>query len=269
MSAAKAPGSHFTLRNICLILVVSLGVYCFHYAMTPRLELPNFQEPNPPGVPDKFDAEGNVQHFPGNTVIAHLSHSSELHRSLRRLHDKLKGSHLHHLYALLPPSSWHMTLFEGVLDKVRVPGRWPDDLPLNASLAQCHSLYERKLSSFDLRCAPPYKLSILGFQKQVAGITLDLQPSTPQENSRLRDLRDRLSELLHIRAREHDTYGFHLSLAYKLRYLSEEQDTELTELLMDHFKKEMPNQFELGAPEFCKFEDMFAFEPLLYLKDQQ
>ncbi|KAJ7263998.1 RNA ligase/cyclic nucleotide phosphodiesterase [Mycena haematopus] len=265
-------GSRPTL-SICMVLLVSFGVYFFHFAMTPSREVLNLsnsiEEPKyPVGVPEKFDPDGNVQPCPGNTVIAHLPQSSELHRSLRALHEKLKSSHLTHLYALLPPSSWHMTVFEGVINTARKPGRWPDDLPLNASIAQCNSLYETKLSSFDLQCDPPYHLRIMGFNPLVAGITLHLEPYTSQENTRMRNLRDRLSSVLHIRAKGHDTYGFHMSMAYLLRFLTDEQDQELMQLLMDHFEEEMPKQFELGSPEFCTFEDMSAFKPVLYLENQ-
>ena len=36
---------------------------------------------------------------------------------------------------------------------------------------------------------------------------------------------------------------------------------------MDNFR-DMTKEFELGSPEFCRFENMFGFEPLLYLKNR-
>ncbi|KAJ7263991.1 RNA ligase/cyclic nucleotide phosphodiesterase [Mycena haematopus] len=256
---------------VFMLLLVSFGGYLFHYTMTPGPELLKlgFEDPKyPPGVPSKFDADGNVQHYPGNTIISHLSPSTELHRSMIALHDKLQRSHLSHLYTLLPPSSYHMTIFEGVLDRVRVPGRWPSDLPLNASLEECTALFEKKLSTFDLQCDPPYHISVTGFDPLENGIGVHLEPSTTEENARIRGLRDRLWKLLHIRSERHDTYPLHFSMAYLLRILTDEQDKELRALLMDHFEKEMPKQFTLSSPEFCTFENMFAFTPLLYLKNQ-
>jgi len=267
MKAMKSPST----VAVFVVLVVSFGFF-FHYTMTPGPELLKlgFEDPKyPPGVPHKFDADGNVQHYPGNTIISHLSPSvePELHQSMVALHDKLKSSHLSHLYTLLPPSSYHMTIFEGVLDRVRVPGRWPDDLPLNASLEACTALFEKKLSSFDLQCDPPYHISVTGFDPLENGIGVHLEPSTPEENARIRNLRDRLWQLLHIRSERHDTYPLHFSMAYLLRILTDEQDRELRKLLMDHFEG-MPKNFTLGSPEFCTFENMFTFEPLLYLKNQ-
>ncbi|KAJ7210666.1 RNA ligase/cyclic nucleotide phosphodiesterase [Mycena haematopus] len=217
----------------------------------------------------KFDPDGNVQHYPGNTIVSHLSPSSEpeLYESMLALYDKLKSSHLSHLYALLPPSSWHMTVFEGVCDQVRVPRRWPDDLPMDASLEDCTSLFESKLCSFNLQCEPPYRFSMTGFYPLVGIIGVHLEPYATDENARIRDLRDRLSTLLHLRLKGHATYGLHFTMAYLLRFLTKEQDEDLRKLLMDHFDG-MPKQFQLGAPEFCTFEDMFAFKRLFYLKNQ-
>jgi hypothetical protein len=258
--------------NVFMVLLVSFGVYLFHYAMTPGpvlLKL-GFEDPKyPPGVPSKFSPDGKVQRYPGNTIISHLSPSSEpeLHKSMVMLHDKLKSSHLSDLYTLLPPTSYHMTVFEGVLDKVRVPGRWPDDLPLNASLEECTALFEQKLSSFDLQCDPPYHISITGFGPLQIGIEVHLEPSSAEENARIRGLRDRLGQLLRISSERHETYPLHFSMAYLLRILTDEQERKLRELLMDHFEG-MPKEFTLGAPEFCTFEDMFSFKPLLSLRNQ-
>ncbi|KAJ6584630.1 RNA ligase/cyclic nucleotide phosphodiesterase [Mycena capillaripes] len=209
------------------------------------------------------------QPFPGNTIISHISPSSHpgLYDSLLVLYDKLKNSHLSHLYVLLPPSSWHITVFEGVCDQVRYSSLWPDDLSIDASLEDCTSLYENKLSTFDLQCDSPYHLSVKGFYPLYGLIALDLEPSTAEENARIRDLRDRLSGVLRIRAGSHDTYPFHLTLAYLLRSPTKDQDKELVKLLVDHFEG-MSKQLELGAPEFCSFEDMFTFKRLFYLKNQ-
>ncbi|KAJ6584739.1 RNA ligase/cyclic nucleotide phosphodiesterase [Mycena capillaripes] len=223
----------------------------------------------PSGVPYKFGPDGSVQHYPGNTIISHLSPSSEsgLHDSLLALSGKLQSSPLGHLYALLPSTSWHMTIFDGVLDQVRKPGRWPDDISLNASLEECTALYQNKLSSFDLQCDPPYHMSIKGFKPLEGTIGLHLEPYTTEEDAQMRDLRDRLSDTLHIRKEDQTTYGFYLTLGYLLRFLTEQQEKELNKLLYDHFES-MPKQFALGGPEFCTFENMYSFTPLVYLTDQ-
>lgn len=218
----------------------------------------------PSGVPDKFDLDGNVQHFPGNTIISHLSNSTKLYSSLIILYDRLKQDPLSHLYVLLPPSSWHMSVFEGVVDKRREPGYWPSNLATDASLEECTALFENELSSFDLQTDLPYHLSIVEFKPLKNGISLRIEPHMA-DNTALRGLRDQLADLLQIRRPNHNRYGFHLTVAYLLRYPTDDQKSKLMSLLMDHFR-DMPKEFELGPPEFCSFEDMFGFEPLLYLE---
>jgi len=209
----------------------------------------------PSGIPNKFDLSPTSE--------------PELYNLFLALYEKLKNHPLSHLYVLLPPSSWHMTVFEGVCDKIRKPGRWPDDLSVNATMEECNSLYEDKLSSsFDLQSDPDtYHFTITKFKPlNKSGIGVHLEPSA-EDNARIRRLRDRLSKLLHIRAKDHKTYAFHLTVAYLLRYLSEEQERELSDLLKDHFEG-MPKQLQLGPPEFCTFEDIFTFKRVFYLKNQ-
>jgi hypothetical protein len=269
--------SHAAFWRNFLKIAIPLLISCyivtkFTYNMIESgLPVLNFDKPHPKypnGVPAKFDPDGNVQPFPGNTIIAHLSPSSELFASMLVLHDTLRLSHLSHLFTLLPPSSWHMTIFEGVCDQVRKPGYWPSDLAMDAPLAECDELFTKKLSAFDLRCDPPYLMSIVGWSPLTSGIGVHVELRTAEENKRLRGLRDRLADLLLIKHGNHATYDLHLSVAYLLRHLTDKQKTELTALLMDHFKG-MPKEFDLGAPEFCVFDDMFAYNVQFYLEDHK
>lgn len=254
------------------------------------------REPNYPlGVPSKFDPDGNVQPFAGNTIVAHLPPSDKLYNSLLSLHAKLAASSLAHLFALLPPPSWHMTVFEGVCDQVRMPGLWyvffvfldhqhsdwlgdesgatltvlnrPSDLPLNAPLEQVTAHFAEKLAAFEFVDGEqlPYRLTVTGFSPLFIGIGVSLRLRTPEEEAGFRGLRDRLSKTLLIRAPHHDNYGLHLSLAYFLRYPDEQQKAELLQLLTDHLNGGMAWEFELGAPEFCTYENMYRFDRLSYL----
>jgi len=168
---------------------------------------------------------------------------------------------------MLPPSSWHMSVFEGALDKRREAAYWPADLDLNASIADCTTLLEKKLESFDLQYETPFRLSVIGFKPLVSSISIHVEPRTA-ENIAIRHLRDRLADVTKMKQNGHDKYRFLLTLAYMLRYLSDEQEKELMEFLMRHFK-DMPKELELGLPEFCRLEDMFAFERVLYLKNME
>ncbi|KAK3672757.1 hypothetical protein LTR78_007343 [Recurvomyces mirabilis] len=207
----------------------------------------------PSGIPDKFDLVGNVQPFAGNTIICPLANTFE----------ELKQSRLSHLYTLLPPSSWHMTVFEGVVDSRRGKGQWPSDIAANASLAECIENFKKKLADFDLATDLPFhvKTAAIEFAGSLSGIRATLEP-IPKDEKQLRGLRDRLSDSLKIRSKKHDTYGFHLSIAYMLRFPTDEQQTELREIFERYFEM-VPKQTALEPPEFCTFEDMFAYHAVL------
>ena len=261
---------HFRTKFVIfLVFVVLLASGLFHI----NLSLPAFgtkpRKKYPPGLPDKFDPDGNVLHFPGNTIIFPLredtQNNTELYSSLLLLHDKIKESPLAHLFALLPPSSYHMTVFEGVTDKHRKPGYWPSDMSLDDSLENCTVYFTAKLRSFNLSNDLPYHLSIVGFNSLDSGIGPHIEPHT-KDNYQLRGLRNRLANLLKYRHSDHATYGFHLGLAYNLMWLTDDQKTEMMSLLMDHFQS-MPKEFKLGPPKFCRLEDMYMFEPILSLSN--
>lgn len=216
---------------------------------------------------EKFDEKGNVLPFPGNTIICHLPQDSELYKPLLPIHEILQKSRFTKFYTLLPPPSWHMTVFEGVCDTRRKREVWPQELPLDAPLQSCHDLFRDKLSTFDLGIQPPLKLSVTGLVMSKAGIRLDLAAVDDDEEKRLRGLRDRLSDLLQIRAPGHETYVFHLALAYRIVPVSKGDGEALTMLLQKGYET-IPHEFELGAPEFCHFDDMFAFHRQFYLKEQ-
>ena len=262
----------FSTRVILIVLLLSLGTYLLHLnwlAGSVHSSIPVSQHQKyPKGIPHKFDLDGNVQPFPGNTIICHLSPSSEIYASMQVLYEKLKEHPLSHLYTMLPPSSWHMTIFEGALDKRRKGAYWPTDLDLNVSIADCTALLEKKLESFDLQYETPFRLSVIGFKPLGSSISIHVEPRTAEENTGIRHLRDRLADVMKMRQKGHDKYRFHLTVAYLLRYLSDRQEKELMEFLVGYFK-DMPKELELGLPEFCRFEDMFAFERLLYLKNMK
>ncbi|KAK1246115.1 hypothetical protein MKX07_005184 [Trichoderma sp. CBMAI-0711] len=145
-----------------------------------------------------------------------------------------------------------MSVFEGVCDQRRKPGVWPKDLALDAPLQSCHDLFHEKLSKFDVEIQTPLRMAVTGIIMSKADIRLDLAPIDATEEKRLRELRDRLSELLQIRANGHESYVFHLGLAYRVLPMSKNDGEELSALLKESYKN-IPHEFELGNPEFLLF----------------
>ena len=84
----------------------------------------------------------------------------------------------------------------------------------------------------------------------------------------MRRLRDRLADTLGFRAPNHEIYGFHISIAYLMRHIDGEEREELNKLFAGHLPA-VQQEFELGAVEFCTFENMYAFRRLFYLGERE
>ncbi|KAJ2897746.1 hypothetical protein MKZ38_004422 [Zalerion maritima] len=281
--------------------------------------------PYPPGVgppgKGKFSPSGSVQSFPGNTIICHLPPPSESrwHSRLLKLNARLSAflepdasleesasnfddpkspQQQAPLYALLPPSSYHITLFEGVCTHVSNPAYWPpssslpsscfpsshhlDPLapssspafppPLPLMTSHFSSLLRRDaaaLGPLALLSSPPRKnnsenkggssnnavaipMRIISPSVSDVCIALHVSPSFPPNaglhlgpnrggdgdededededehdydpaEAPLRKLRNHLSGILSLRQPGHEKYAFHLSLAYFIRWPTNEE----------------------------------------------
>ncbi|KAH6962025.1 RNA ligase/cyclic nucleotide phosphodiesterase [Ilyonectria sp. MPI-CAGE-AT-0026] len=225
----------------------------------------------PVGVPIKFSADGAVQRYPGNTTVCHIPAGSPLLPGLHRVHDTL-GSHptLSRMIRLVPQESWHMTVLDGVRETECEPGMWPQGLE-KEPLEACTKEFSRSLRQLGPELekeglAPPYRMRVRGFDPAVVGVGLEVEGATSEEQQRMRKLRDRLADTLGFRAPNHLTYQFHVTIAYWLRHVDGEDRTELNKVFTDLLPA-VDMEFELGAVEFCTFENMCAYPRLFYLGD--
>lgn len=223
----------------------------------------------PLGIPAKFSPEGVVQLYRGNTTLCCVPADSPLLPGLRALYADL-SSHpiLSKRICLLPPASWHMTVLDGVRETECEPGMWPPGKE-KQPLAECTKEFAQKLRQLGLELgkeglAPPYRMRIRGFDSAVVGIGLEAEGATAGEEKRMRRLRDRIADTLGFRAPNHESYGFHISVAYSLRHIDGDEREELNKVFAQHLP-EVQLEFELGAVEFCTFENMYAFPRLFYL----
>lgn len=226
----------------------------------------------PIGIPAKFSPDGVVQPFPGNTTVCHVPADSPLQPGLNAVHASL-SSHpvLSKLIHLLPKDSWHMTVVDGVRDTECEPGMWPPGME-KLPLEECTREFSQKLRQVGLELekeglAPPYKMRVRGFDPAVVGIGLEIEGATAEEEKRMRRLRDRLADTLGFRAPNHETYGFHISMAYLMRHIDGDNRDALNQVFAQHLPA--LGEFDLGPVEFCTFENMYAFARLFYLGEQE
>ena len=86
-------------------------------------------------------------------------------------------------------------------------------------------------------------------------------PAAETDRKRMEEYRSELSELLGIRFPDHDSYGFHVSVAYKLWKLEPEEEAAV-EQVRDQWNKTCSvsrPSFLLPQPELTFFENMFEF----------
>ncbi|HJL94372.1 MAG TPA: hypothetical protein QF871_03980, partial [SAR324 cluster bacterium] len=71
-----------------------------------------------------------------------------------------------------------------------------------------------------------------------------------------------LSTLLGIRFENHETYSFHITLAYILRKLKDDEIKKLiiyNSKLLEEFVKKIPI-IQIKKPELCTFENMYEYK---------
>ncbi|MCX7668926.1 MAG: DUF1868 domain-containing protein, partial [Anaerolineae bacterium] len=87
-------------------------------------------------VGEKFHPDGRPRSYPGSTVISFIDPASPIYHAGIQLQTELQALPFGHKFALLPPSSFHMTVFSLICDQQRVQELWTSQLPLDAPLAE-------------------------------------------------------------------------------------------------------------------------------------
>ena len=102
----------------------------------------------------------------------------------------------------------------------------------------------------------------LKLKKLFGGYSMILEGNTKKDEKIIRDYRNKLSDLLGIRFENHETYSFHITLAYILRKLKDDEIKKLIKInfrLLEGFVKKFPI-IQIEKPELCTFENMYEFK---------
>lgn len=220
-----------------------------------------------PEVGRKFNASGTAMPFRGNTIIIPLDDGSAAATLMGRLHDALADSPIARQLALLPVSSFHMTVFEGVNDHERTPGNWPASLPTDAPIDTVTQHAAHVLASAPFDYPQPIVMRATGLKMSAHGIGLRVTGFNHVQEAAIRRLRNEIATRLAIHRPDHALYGFHMSLAYVIAPLAPgaaaRTRAHIDTLLAETVQQRRP--LPLAAPRFCTFEDMLAFSPLFSL----
>jgi hypothetical protein len=226
----------------------------------------------PRDVDRKFYADGRVHPFAGNTVVCHLDQQGENSGPFNALLDiyrDIPGHRFARKITLLPPSSYHMTIFGGANDPDRKLGLWPKDIALDTPIDECSRILGDKLRAANVSGITPIRMRVKLEEPSADEnpLTIRLLPLDEGENRKLRALRDTLSTLFGIRAPNHEGYSFHITMAYLIQNLTAMERREFR-LQLAKWHSEVARRcpvITLGKPEYCTLTDMFAFHRQFYV----
>jgi hypothetical protein len=218
----------------------------------------------------KFHPDGTPRPFAGNTVICHIPQQDRFRDDTAALHDALLQSSFAHKLALLPTESYHMTVYPGSNDQNRAHSSWPGGVPIGASIEECNLAMRERMKTFHFDGPFPLRVRVDVPRTTHYGraSTLRMEGADPASERILRVLRDRVADAYKFRAPDHDTYGFHITIAYTMADLSANEMAEYRSILMpalDRLTAATP-VLELGIPEYCTFRDMYRFDTELILR---
>ncbi len=206
----------------------------------------------------RFDASGRFMPEHGNTVVAQVTAGSPTEAALIDLRQSLMDLPHGANFAFTDVASYHMTVFEGVIETRREYGYWPDDLSLDLSIDAMTEAMAAKLDGF--APLPAFRMKLL----EVTPHGLSLTGATPEDEATVRAWRDALAKALGYRSPEHDTYGFHTTLAYQIEWPPVEAlplyIAAMAQLTADFAAR--VRVLDLDAPAFCTFADMNGFPPV-------
>ena len=203
----------------------------------------------------KFHEDGRAREFIGNTIISLVPEESNTMVVLKELRKAVLQTNWHQKMAMLPPSSFHMTVFDLVCDQVRDTAHWSSLCALDAPMGEVDAVFERVWNT--LPTAPTFRMA---FDYLDIGdyITVRLKPADDDANAVIRRYRNQLSEVYGIRQPNHDSYFFHISLAYAVRKMSK-QDLGASAGLIASWKDRLERELahiDLQPANLVFFDDM-------------
>ena len=211
-------------------------------------------------VGQKFYLDGSVRRYPGNTVVADVTPECPAYEVMQTVRKMWEESGLAHHYTLLPEDSYHMTVIRGLNHQVRKEGFWPEGLDKNAPMTEVDDYVSAAIAASRLPQGARMRFREIYASRSCVIVKLD--PADAEQDRILRSFRDRAAEKIGLYLPKHESYTFHISLAYTLTVPTGEEDTALQAL------KKRINDYLATAPEFVTsepymayYDDMYAFHP--------
>lgn len=216
----------------------------------------------------KFNADGTVRPFGGNTFIGHIEQQGagfDQFDALLSIYREFPAYSFARKISLTPPSSYHVTVFGGLNDEDAGRPRWPRGLPAGQSVDAVTRQWLHRLQA-----RPRLADSRFEFAFGTPVVTSDgaphipLHPANDATAKRLVALRDDLSALTGIRDKDHDRYAYHMTFGYVHERLSSAEAQALHTATAHWVERAAAVRGTIVIPEvqFCSLRDMYAFRVL-------
>ena len=206
----------------------------------------------------KFNEDGSVRFWPGNTMICLLDHDSIVYEKIKEIRDDFGRNKIGECLTLLPGERLHMTAIEGVVDGNRTPEHWTTLLPCDSPLEKVDDLFQEKW-----KYIPQLgKVEMVFHHIRVGtGLCVALRPKTEDDEKRIRGWREIVSKKMGLRFPSFETYEFHISLAYGYRVPNKEQMDNLENIVNEYNDEFAKDKFSFVVPEpsMTYFDNMFFF----------
>jgi hypothetical protein len=205
----------------------------------------------------KFYPDGAPRIFAGNTTICFVDPDGPLGRAAQAFQQALAAT-FGPRFALLPPSSFHMTTMELLCDEIRTPERWSAQLPLDAPIAATDPFFIERVTPLPAPAGLTMRVTSIGHRH---GMLLNLEPADAATGEALWAYREAVATATGVRFPDHASYWFHISLAYRIIELDAAEEAALAEFAATW----LPRLRDVGAaialppPTLTFFDDMCRF----------
>lgn len=206
----------------------------------------------------KFHADGTAARYPGNTVIADVRPGNPAYDVMTACLRMLEEVNVDRLFIRLPEDSYHMTVIRGVNDLVREAEYWPAVLDPHATMTAVDAYMRSAVESVE----NPGKIHM---KFDCAVITpedfrIRLVPKDAEQDKILRRYRDAVADAVGLRLPGHDTYTYHMTLAYTW-YLPRGKVKDSLSALVERMNDLLAKQEEvvIDPPHFAWYQDMLSF----------
>lgn len=218
--------------------------------------------PQPPRyLGSRYNADGQFLSDPGNTIVCHLKGGSETEAALLEARAAVMAFAEPGELAFTAPESLHMTLFQGILDRRRTAPYWPADMADDLSVDETTERFIERLDGFEP--GPAFAVEVT----EVLPLGLIVKGHSEADRQALQLWRDRLADRFGYRHPDHDSYEFHITFAYPIRWIADNRIdpwADRLDALTAELRARVP-VLDLRAPAFCSFETLDWFEELMVL----